>query len=103
MESVEQGAPGDAGEKSRNRGPAERAGTDDYRGVVDAETHQRAQHADVLHTRDDEDTIQVSLCRCEQGIRREEAVRERMGPKVCWTPEERVVLQTQRRRADTDN
>ena len=29
--------------------------------------------------------------------------RERMGPKVCWTPEERVVLQTQRRRTDTDN
>ena len=23
--------------------------------------------------------------------------------KVCWTPEERVVLQTQRRRTDTDN
>ena len=70
---------------------------------LDAETHQRAQHADVLHTRDDEDTVQVSLCRCERGIRREEAVRERMGPKVYWTPEERVVLQTQRRRTDTDN
>ena len=34
-------------------------------------------------------------------MRRKEANRERMGPKVCWTPVERVVLQTQRRRADT--
>ena len=34
---------------------------------------------------------------------RKEAVRERMGPKICWTPEERVVLQTQRRRTETDN
>ena len=60
-----------------------------------------AQHTDVLHTRDDEDTAQVSQCKCERGIRKEEAVRERMGAKVCWTPEERVVLQTQRRRTDT--
>ena len=32
----------------------ERAGTDDHRRVVDTETQQSAQHADVLHTRDDE-------------------------------------------------
>ena len=48
-------------------------------------------------------TVQVSQCRCERGIRMEEAVRERIGAKVCWTPEERVVLQTQRRRTDKDN
>ena len=53
---------------------------------------QSAQHADVLHTRDDEDTVQVSQCKNERGIRKEEAVRERMGAKVCWTPEERVCL-----------
>ena len=43
---------------SRSRGPAERAGTDDDR-IVDTETQHDAQHADVLHTRDDEDTLQV--------------------------------------------
>ena len=88
---------------SRSRGPAERAGTDDDKRIVDAETQQGAQHADVLHTRDDEDTGQVSQRKCERGVRREKAVRERMGAKVCWTPEERVVLPTQRRRTDTDN
>ena len=40
-------------------------------------------------------------CRCERGIRRMEAVRERVGAKVCWTPEERVVLPTLRRHTDT--
>ena len=80
---------------SRSRGPAERAGTDDDKRIVDTETQQSAQHADVLHTRDDEDTVQVSQRKCERGVRREKAVRERMGAKVCWTPEERVVLQTQ--------
>ena len=65
------------------------------------ETQHDAQHADVPHTRDDEDTVQVSQCRWERGIRREEAVRDGMGAKVCCTPEERVVLQTQRRHTDT--
>ena len=57
--------------------------------VVDAETHQKAQHVDVPHARDDEDIAQVSLCRYERGIRRMEAVRDGMGAKVCWIPEER--------------
>ena len=69
----------------RSRGPAERAGTDDGRRIVDTETQHDAQHADVVHTRDDGDTVQVSQCRCERGIRRMEAVREGMGAKVCWT------------------
>ena len=47
--------------------------------IVDTETQQSAQHADVLHTRDDEDTGQVSQRKCERGVRREKAVRERMG------------------------
>ena len=88
---------------SRSRGPAERAGTRDDRRIVDTETQQGTEHADVLHTRDDEDTVQVSPCKCERGVGREKAIRERMRAKVCWTPEERVVLQTQRRRTDTDN
>ena len=33
---------------------------------------------------------------------RRQFVRE-WDPRLCWTPEERVVLQTQRRRSDTDN
>ena len=86
---------------SRRRGPSERAGTNDDRRIVDTETQHDAQHADVLHTRDDEDIVQVSQCRCEREIRRMEAVRDRMGAKVCWTPEERVVLPTQRRHTDT--
>ena len=81
-----------------------------YLGAVDrrnelepatTEKSSSAQHADVLHTRDGEDTVQVSRCKCERGIRKEEAVRERMGAKVCCTLEERVVLQTQRRHTDT--
>ena len=43
----------------------------------------------------------MSQCKNECGIRREEAVREIMEAKVCWTPEERVVLQTPRRHTDT--
>ena len=44
---------------SRSRGPAEPAGTDNDRRIVDTETQQDAQHADVPHTRDDEDTVLV--------------------------------------------
>ena len=58
---------------SQSRGPAERAGTRDDRRIVDTETQQSAQHADVLHTRDDEDIVQVSQCKCERGVRREKA------------------------------
>ena len=86
---------------SRSHGPAERAGSDDDRRIADTETQHDAQHADVLHTRDDEDTVQVSQCMCGRGIRRKEAVRERMGATVCWTPQERVVLPTQRRHTGT--
>ena len=68
----------------------------DDRRIVDTGTQKSAQRADVLHTRDDEDTVQVSQCKNEREIRKEEAVRERMGAKVCWTPEERVALQTRR-------
>ena len=76
-------------------------GADDRR-FVDTENQQHnAQHEDVLHTRDDEDTVQVLQCRCERGVRRMEAVREGMGAKVGWTPEERVVLPTQRRHTET--
>ena len=85
----------------RSRGPAERSGTNDDRRIVDTETQHDAQHADVLCARDDEDTVQVSQCWSERGIRKEEAVREGMGATVCWTPEECVVLPTQRRRTDT--
>ena len=77
---------------SRSRGPAERAGTDDDRRIVDTETQHDDQHANVLHVRDDEDTVQVSQCRCERRIRRKEAVR---------TPEECIVLPMQRRQTDT--
>ena len=28
-----------------------------------------ARHADVLHTRDDGDSVQVSQCRCKRGVR----------------------------------
>ena len=77
------------------RGPAERAGIDDDRRIVDTETQHDARHADVLHTRDDGDTVQVSQRKCERGVR------ERMGAKVCWTPEEHVVLPTQTRHTGT--
>ena len=77
---------------SRSHGPAERAGTCDVRRIVDTETQQGAQHADVPHTRDDDDIVQVSQCSCVRGVRRMEAVRDEMGAKVSWTPDERVVL-----------
>ena len=63
----------------RSRGPAAGAGKNDDRRFVDTETQHDAQHGDVPHTRDDEDTAQVSQCRCERGIRKMEAVREGVG------------------------
>ena len=54
-------------------------------------------------TRDDNDKIsieQVSQSRGERGIPGQETVRDGMGAKTCWTPDERVVLQTQRRHTD---
>ena len=54
-----------------------------------------AQHTDALHT------VQVPQFRCERGIRRMEAVRDEMGAKVSWTPDEHVVLSTHSRHTDT--
>ena len=46
-----------------------------------AEEKSTAQHADVLDTRDDEETVLVSQCKCERGVRREKTVRGRREPR----------------------
>ena len=89
--------------KSRLRscGPAVSAGVEDDRSIVNTETRRKAQlrgellqHTDVLHSRDDNDRIdigQVSQCRHERGIRGQETVRDGEGNGVCWTPDERAI------------
>ena len=88
----------------RSRGSAVSRGVDEDRIIVDTKTQRkprergkRTQHADVLHSGDDNcgsRVGQVSQCRRERRVRGLEAVRDGMGAqasdKVCGTPDERA-------------
>ena len=98
----------------RSRGSAVSRGVDEDRVIVDTKTQRkprergkRTQHADVLHSGDDNCRSrvgQVSQCRRERRIRGLKTVRDGMGAQtsdeVCGTPDERAGVQITRRHSN---
>ena len=97
-----------------SRGSAVSRGVDEDRVIVDTKTQRksrergkRTQHADVLHSGDDNCRSrvgQVSQCRRELRVRGLETVRDGMGAQtsdeVCGTPDERAGVQIPRRQSN---
>ena len=95
----------------RSRGSAVPRGVDEDRVIVDTKTQRkprergkRTQHADVLHSGDDNCRSrvgQVSQCRRERRVRGLGTVRDGMGAQTsdeeCGTPDERAGVQIPRR------
>ena len=87
----------------RSRGSAISRGVDENRIIVDTKTQRkprergkRTQHADVLHSGDDNCRChvgQVSQCRRERRVRGLEGVRAQASDEVCGTPDERAGVQ----------
>ena len=98
----------------RSCGSAVSRGVDGDRVIVDTKTQRkprergkRTQHADVLHSGDDNFRSrvgQVSQCRCERRVRGLETVRDGMraqtSDEVCGTPDERAGIQIPRRHSN---